>query len=546
VSTEEQAEAGTVKAQLDFLYRFCELYAIPVAGAYVDDGISGTIPLAERPEGRRLLDDARSGAFTQVLVYRVSRLARSLKVMLDAHNQLDALGITIRSGTEPFDSSTPIGRFMFQLLGSMAELDRASTLEQLNRGRDRVAATGVRVSAWLPYGYDLDGDGKLVPSARCVPGTDITEADVARDLFVRIAAGSTLYAEAARLNALGVPAVRRTIKGKEAHRAGGWALNRVQVILYNPIYKGVDRLESRFGRVETRVPALVDPELWDAAHHQLIQNRRLSRTETASRYLLRGLITCEQCGSGYAGRYDTRQSYATRQYRCNGRAHPGSPRINCLAATVRAEWLESAVWADCRAFILNPGDALDEAREQLRARLAKSAELERERPKLLRQIAEKDQERERILTMYRRNTITMGEAERQLEAIRGETTMLRDELAAMSAQDELARAFEAQVTDAATILVQLRDHLEAVERDDDWETKRRIVELLVSRISVASEGAAGKLQPRITIRYTFGKPATVEPSTVPAAVADTSSEPGIAASALTCRGMASPRRRSPA
>ncbi len=43
VSTEDQAERQTVKAQLDFLRKYCDLHQLPVAGEYVDDGVSGTL-----------------------------------------------------------------------------------------------------------------------------------------------------------------------------------------------------------------------------------------------------------------------------------------------------------------------------------------------------------------------------------------------------------------------------------------------------------------------------------------------------------------------
>jgi site-specific DNA recombinase len=166
VSTEDQAERQTVAAQTDFLRRYCDLHALPVAGVYVDDGISGATPLEDRPEGRRLLQDAESGAFTVVLVYRLDRLGRSLKTLLTAHERLDAAGVAIRSGTEPFDTASPIGRFLFSLLGSMAELERATIAERTTRGRDRVAAQGQYTGGPVPLGYELDANRRLVPSSR--------------------------------------------------------------------------------------------------------------------------------------------------------------------------------------------------------------------------------------------------------------------------------------------------------------------------------------------------------------------------------------------
>src|SRR5215212_11419643 len=111
VSTEDQAERATIQSQLDFLRRFVDLHDLPVTGEYVDDGISGTVPLAERPEGQRLLLDAEAGRFGVVLVYRLDRLGRSLRSLLDAHDALSGKDVAIRSATEPFDTTSPIGSF---------------------------------------------------------------------------------------------------------------------------------------------------------------------------------------------------------------------------------------------------------------------------------------------------------------------------------------------------------------------------------------------------------------------------------------------------
>src|SRR4051812_44464705 len=163
-----------------------------------------------RMRRRHWLEDAEAGAFTVVLVYRLDRLGRSLKTLLAAHERLDAAGVAIRSGTEPFDTASPIGRFLFSLLGSMAELERATIAERTTRGRDRVAREGKYTGGVMPVGYDLGEGRRLIPSSRIVPGLGITEAEMVRSLFARIASGeTTLASEQTRLNALGVPRFQR-------------------------------------------------------------------------------------------------------------------------------------------------------------------------------------------------------------------------------------------------------------------------------------------------------------------------------------------------
>src|SRR4051812_13432696 len=176
VSTEDQAERATIQSQLDFLRRYVSLHELPVAGEYVDDGISGTVALAGRPEGQRLLIDAEAGRFTAVLVYRVDRLGRDLRALLDAHDALSGSGVAIRSGTEPIDTSSPIGAFIFSLLGSLAELEKSTIAERTSLGRNRVASDGRYTGGPIPLGYDLDAEKRYIASERIVHELGITEA----------------------------------------------------------------------------------------------------------------------------------------------------------------------------------------------------------------------------------------------------------------------------------------------------------------------------------------------------------------------------------
>jgi hypothetical protein len=54
VSIEEQRERQSIETQRDFARRYCEMHQIPAAGVYSNDGVSGTIALGDRQEGRRL------------------------------------------------------------------------------------------------------------------------------------------------------------------------------------------------------------------------------------------------------------------------------------------------------------------------------------------------------------------------------------------------------------------------------------------------------------------------------------------------------------
>jgi len=88
VSSEEQRENQTIKTQIEAAKRWVEFqkmveHPIDITELYLDDGVSGTIALADRPAGKRLLDDATHEKFGLVVVYKIDRLGRDPRDILN-------------------------------------------------------------------------------------------------------------------------------------------------------------------------------------------------------------------------------------------------------------------------------------------------------------------------------------------------------------------------------------------------------------------------------------------------------------------------------
>src|SRR5215831_2445208 len=133
VSTTEQ-NAGM---QLDELRAYCQRRQWMIAEEYIDTGISGA--KESRPALNRLLADAKRRKFDAVLVYRYDRFARSLRHLVNALSEFDALGIDFVSLHEGVDTSTPNGRLVFGIFASIAEFER-----ELIRGRVRSGLAAAR------------------------------------------------------------------------------------------------------------------------------------------------------------------------------------------------------------------------------------------------------------------------------------------------------------------------------------------------------------------------------------------------------------------
>lgn len=79
-----------------------------------------------------------------LVVYKIDRLARSLVDLLRILARLSDAGATFRSLTEPLETQTPVGRMMLQLLGAVAEFERAVIRERCEAGRRAARDRGVR------------------------------------------------------------------------------------------------------------------------------------------------------------------------------------------------------------------------------------------------------------------------------------------------------------------------------------------------------------------------------------------------------------------
>jgi DNA invertase Pin-like site-specific DNA recombinase len=170
VSTDGQDHA----LQLDALRQAgCERVFVETA--------SGT--RADRAELARLLEAARPG--DQICIYRLDRLARSLRHLIDISDDLQRRGIALRSLTEAIDTTTPGGRFVFVVLGALGSMEVELLRERTRAGLRAAAARGRR--GGRPAA--LDESKVRAAKAMLMSGT-MTAAEVARQLGC---APSTLY-----------------------------------------------------------------------------------------------------------------------------------------------------------------------------------------------------------------------------------------------------------------------------------------------------------------------------------------------------------------
>jgi len=128
--------------QLRELREYAQRRDLTIVGEYIDR-ITGSKD--SRPSLNRMMADASHRKFDAVLVWKLDRFGRSLRHLVNALAELEALGLTFISLRDNLDLSTPSGRLMFQIIGAMAEFERSLIQERVKAGLRNAKAKGVRL-----------------------------------------------------------------------------------------------------------------------------------------------------------------------------------------------------------------------------------------------------------------------------------------------------------------------------------------------------------------------------------------------------------------
>jgi len=124
VSTVDQAASGySLGAQQKVIAEYRDKKGYQLIGGYSDEGISGK-SIDQRPQLQDLLEDSRNDEFDVVVIWKSSRLSRSLIDTLSIIEELNQHEVALESVSEKMETKTPTNRFMVQMISSMNELER--------------------------------------------------------------------------------------------------------------------------------------------------------------------------------------------------------------------------------------------------------------------------------------------------------------------------------------------------------------------------------------------------------------------------------------
>jgi len=138
-------DAQTVENQTRELRQVAKRRGWDVVEVYSDAGISGAKGRNGRPGLDTMLKDASRRRFDIVMAWAKDRLGRSLSDLLDTIQHLEACGVDLYLDQQSIDTTTPMGKLVFQVTGAFAEFERTMIRQRIKAGLKRAVAQGVKL-----------------------------------------------------------------------------------------------------------------------------------------------------------------------------------------------------------------------------------------------------------------------------------------------------------------------------------------------------------------------------------------------------------------
>ena len=340
-STDEQESGTTLEVQTESCQYFImsQGWTFHKDLVFVDDGYSGGN--VDRPALTRLRKAIDAGEIEAVVVYKLDRLSRRVVDCVKLVREEWSGRCALFSTKENFDTESPVGKMIFNILISFAEFERDVIRDRTQSGKKKRASQGRNAGHKYIYGYRRGEDGGYELDGYDPATSSFTgAAAVARRIFTDYLSGVSTVQIADRLTRDGIPSPLG---------ADNWRASTVARILDNQSYAGTYRYgmsQMRIGEkrkqldgptyeVEGAIPPLVSFEEFERVSRLRADRATMNPRQLGSVYLLSGLAKCGKCGSPINGK----QGSDKRYYSCLGRLILKT----CDCALMGAQMLEEIV-----------------------------------------------------------------------------------------------------------------------------------------------------------------------------------------------------------
>ena len=417
VSTDEQAREGySIRAQIDKLKSYVQIKEWGLYKVYADEGISGK-NITDRPAINELLTDIKSGHVDNVVVYKIDRLTRSTRDLIELTDIFKKHNCSFNSIMESIDTQTASGRMFLKIIGIFAEFERENIIERITLACEKKVKEGYTLATFTPsFGYDREVGEKIQT-------INPAEAEIVKEIYTMYVDGNMSY------NAISKNLNHRGIKPKLGE---AWGHASVRSVLRNANYIGNVRYgvddKNRYFEAEGKHKPILTEDLFYAAQKKMSRNKKKSITKRPKEdQYFNGTIFCGLCGARLRSHaeyktYKNGEKGVNGGYRC-----PNIERGLCTASRFSANKVEIAF----QQYMENIDDlsVVDETMLEEKSKPNTINALRREEcESAIAKLVKKEKD---IMSLYINERITFDGYEQMMKVVSGEKSEYTEQLEAI-------------------------------------------------------------------------------------------------------------------
>ena len=463
VSSDSQDVNNSIEAQIAECEEFAKRHNIVIVKIYIDEVETGLV--SSRAQFQEMMGDASANEkhFDVILVWKFSRFSRDKYDNAIYKSRLQKRGVRIVSIKEPIDDS-PAGQMMENMIESMDAFYSANLSQDVRRGQRQVAIRGYYPGNFAPYGYKIkkvkEEDGKALHNTFVA---DPPRDQIVRRVFLETIAGRSQNEIRAGLIQDGIPAAK----------GGKWADSTLHQMLHNLHYAGyiVWGVNSKSGEppvvAKGKHEGIVTKEEFDLASEIMASKFRtvINPRQTASEYMMTGMLKCRLCGRNLVGRLT--KDGSIRHYVCGARKEDGA--TGCALPYVNVKNFDQKVLSIILDDILSPQNvqvAIDKIAQELSGPYEQQAATVMALEQEIRKVQDSQ---DRIMTAYEEGAYTVTDFAKRMDTLRSKQAQLEKQRA------EAARQLDDQaaiIANPQTVLAFCRDVSELIRNSSDKERKQ--------------------------------------------------------------------------
>jgi site-specific DNA recombinase len=416
VSSDIQAQERTIESQISELKKQIKNNGHELVKEYIDDGYSGA--MLSRPAMDQLREDIKTDMFETIYFHNADRIARDVTYQNIIISEILHYKKQIIINGQDYVHN-PENKFTLTVLGAVAELEKAKTLERCMRGRQYRLNQGYLMSSGCHiYGYTYIHRTPEAPAAYII---NKEEAKIVQYIFRLYAKGEMSYRAI----------IRHLDKKKIPCRQGRvWNWAQMNVMLKNITYTGIKyfntttdtnalaKFEGRVKKIHRvptdkstwigiKIPQIISQELFDKVQKRINYNRECYRNAKNTK-LLSGLLFCSKCGGRchachryyLVERKEGNRLYQRTNYRCSVKA--GTIRHN---PEINARIIEPGVFDMIRKYLIDPNKLKDCMDYFTKSSQFNQSEIEQKVQNLKNNIRTIQKQKKRIIDLYTLNKL---------------------------------------------------------------------------------------------------------------------------------------------